>query len=296
VYTTAIQAAARRAINLSPLYPTAGQNSLADQLKIVAHLVAGGLQTRIYVCNLGGFDTHSAQVPTTGSTTTGTHATLLGKISQALEAFQDDLRRLNVHDRVVGMTFSEFGRRIKANSSKGTDHGAAAPLIVFGTSVNPVLHGTNPVLPANAGVNDQVPMQFDFRAIYASILKDWFKVSQTTINELLPSSTIPFPYVPVIRPAVVNGTASAADTNVAGFSVYPNPVRERATVEFTGEGGHVQVLLYDALGREAVRVVDRVLPRGPHKIPLDVSQLAAGSYYCHVQEGQRVSSRLVVVQ
>ncbi|WP_375436268.1 DUF1501 domain-containing protein [uncultured Hymenobacter sp.] len=296
VYTTAIQAAARRATNLSPLYPTAGQNSLADQLKIVAQLVAGGLQTRIYVCNLGGFDTHSAQVPTTGSTTTGTHATLLGRISQALEAFQDDLRRLNVQDRVVGMTFSEFGRRIKANASKGTDHGAAAPLVVFGTSVNPILHGTNPVLPANAGVNDQVAMQFDFRAIYASILKDWFKVSQTTINELLPSTNSPFSYVPVIRPAVVNGTASAAATNVAGFSVYPNPVRDRATVEFTGEGGHVQVLLYDALGREAVRVVDRVLPRGPHKIPLDVSRLAAGSYHCHVQEGPRVSSRLVVVE
>jgi uncharacterized protein (DUF1501 family) len=296
VYTTTIQAAAGRASNLSPLYPASGQNSLADQLKIVAQLVAGGLQTRLYVCNLGGFDTHSNQVPTTGSTTTGTHATLLGKISQALEAFQDDLRRLNVQDRVVGMTFSEFGRRIKANASKGTDHGAAAPLIVFGTSVNPVLHGTNPVLPANAGVNDQVPMQFDFRAVYASLLKDWFRVPQTTLNALLPSTNSPFPYMQIIRPAVVNGTASAAATNVANFSVYPNPIRDRATVEFTSEGGHVQVLLYDNLGREVVRLLDRPVPRGLRQIPLDASGLAAGSYHCHVQEGQRVSSRLVVVE
>ncbi|MBC8083665.1 MAG: DUF1501 domain-containing protein [Hymenobacter sp.] len=296
IYTTTIQAAAGRATNLSPLYPTAGQNSLADQLKIVAQLVAGGLQTRIYVCNLGGFDTHSGQVPATGATTTGTHATLLGKISQALEAFQDDLRRLNVQNRVVGMTFSEFGRRIKANSSRGTDHGAAAPLIVFGTSVNPIIHGNNPVLPANAGVNDQVAMQFDFRAIYASILKDWFMVPQATLNALLPSAIGAFPYMPIIRPAVVNGTASAADTNVADFSVYPNPVRGRATVEFTSEGGHVQVLLYDALGREVARLLDRPQPRGLRQIPLDASGLAAGSYHCHVQEGQRVSSRLVVVE
>ncbi|UYZ62025.1 DUF1501 domain-containing protein [Hymenobacter weizhouensis] len=297
VYTTAIQTAAGKAKNLSTMYPAAGQNSLADQLKIVAQLVAGGLQTRIYVCNIGGFDTHVNQVSATGSTTTGSHATLLGRVSQAIEAFQDDLRLLKIQDRVVGMTFSEFGRRIKANSGKGTDHGAAAPLIVFGTSVNPRIHGTNPVIPANAGVNDNVPMQFDFRAIYASVLKDWFKVPQATINALLPSAQSPFPYVPVIRQGVVNGTAPAAATNVAGFRVFPNPIREgRATVEFESEGGHVQVVLFDNVGREVLRPLDRALPRGKHQLPVDTSQLAAGAYYCHVQEGSRVSSRLVAVE
>jgi hypothetical protein len=94
----------------------------------------------------------------------------------------------------------------------------------------------------------------------------------------------------------VNGTSSAAATNVANFSVYPNPVRDRATVEFTSEGGHVQILLYDNVGREVVRLLDRPVPRGLRQIPLDASGLAAGSYHCHVQEGQRVSSRLVVVE
>jgi uncharacterized protein (DUF1501 family) len=296
VYTTAIQAAAGRAQNLSPLYPATGVNSLSDQLKIVAQLVAGGLQTRLYVCNLGGFDTHVLQVPATGSTATGTHATLLGKISQAVEAFQDDLRRLGVQDRVVGMTFSEFGRRIRANSGKGTDHGAAAPLFVFGTSVNPIIHGTNPILPANAGVNDNIPMQFDFRAIYASILKDWFRVPQATINALLPSAGGQHPYVPVLRPGVATGAAVAADTNVRNFSVYPNPVRESATVAFDSEGGHVQVLVFDTMGREVLRLLDRALPRGPHELRLPASSLAAGSYYCHVQEGSRVSSRLLAVE
>ncbi|MCC2545945.1 DUF1501 domain-containing protein [Hymenobacter sp. BT175] len=292
VYNTAIQRAAGRASNLSPLYPAAGVNSLADQLKIVAQLVAGGLQTRIYVCNLGGFDTHVLQVPATGTTSVGTHATLLGKISQAIEAFQDDLARLRVQDRVVGMTFSEFGRRIRANSGKGTDHGAAAPLIVFGTSVNPIIHGTNPVLPASAGVNDNLPMQFDFRSVYASILKDWFQVPQTTLNQLLYRG---FPYLPIIRPGVVTGTA-AADLNVPGFSVYPNPVRGHATITFEAGGGHVQVTLFDTMGREVQRVADRVLPRGAQQLSLDASALAAGSYYCHVQEGNRVSSRLLAVE
>jgi hypothetical protein len=293
VYTSAIQQAAAAAQNLSPLWPTAGQNALADQLKIVAQLIAGGLQTRIYCVNLGGFDTHALQVPATGSTATGTHATLLGKVSQAIEAFQDDLQRHSLQHRVVGMTFSEFGRRIKANSGKGTDHGAAAPLIVFGTSVNPIVHGQNPQLPANAGVNDNVPMQFDFRSIYASILQDWFTVPQATLNVLFGRQ---FTYVPVLRPGVVNGTTKAADVNVPGFSVYPNPVRERATVAFEASGGHVQVVIYDNMGREIRRLVDRVLPRGRQELAFEPAGLAAGTYYCHVQEGARVSSRVVAVE
>ncbi|GAA4391342.1 DUF1501 domain-containing protein [Hymenobacter koreensis] len=293
VYTTAIQRAAAAAQNLSPMWPAAGQNTLADQLKIVAQLIAGGLQTRIYCVSLGGFDTHASQVPTTGSTATGTHATLLGKVSQALEAFQDDLRRLNVQNRVVGMTFSEFGRRIKSNSGYGTDHGAAAPLFVFGTSVNPRIHGQNVQLPANAGVNDNVPMQFDFRSIYASVLQDWFAVPAATLTALFGRS---FAYVPVLRPGVVSGTATAADLNVPGFSVYPNPVRERATVAFEAGGGHVQVVIYDHVGREVRRLVDRVLPRGKQALPFETAGLAAGTYYCHVQEEARLSARLVVVE
>ena len=292
VYTTAIQAAARRAQNLSPLYPTAGQNSLADQLKIVAQLVAGGLGTRIYVCTLGGFDTHTLQVPATGSTSTGAHATLLGKIAEAVNAFQDDLRRLAVQDRVVGMTFSEFGRRIRANSGLGTDHGAAAPLLVFGTQVNPIVHGANPMLPASAGVNDNIAMQYDFRSVYTSILQDWFRVTPATLAQLFGRS---FPYVPVLRAGAL---ATVSSVEVADFTVYPNPVARdgRSTVAYDSAGGHVQVVLLDTLGREVRRAVDRVLPRGPQQLPLDLSGLAPGAYYCQVREAQRNGSRILVVE
>ena len=293
VYTTTIRAAAARAQNRSPLYPAAGQNSLADQLKIVAQLVAGGLSTRMYVCTLGGFDTHTLQVPTTGSTVTGTHATLLGKIAEAVNAFQDDLQRHAIQDRVVGMTFSEFGRRIKANAGFGTDHGAAAPLLVFGSKVNPIVHGPNPTLPANAGVNDNVPMQFDFRSVYTSILKDWFQVTPATLTQLFGRG---FPYVPVLRPGALLATATAVAA--AEFTVYPNPVpREgRTTVAYDSAGGHVQIVLLDTLGREVRRAVDRVLPAGPQRLPVDLSGLAAGAYYCQVREAQRSGSRVVVVE
>ncbi|MBU3745313.1 MAG: DUF1501 domain-containing protein [Sediminibacterium sp.] len=130
-YATAIKSAAAK-VTKQVTYPSS--NGLADQLKIVARLIAGGLQTRVYMVNYGGFDTHSVQVNST-DTSTGTHANLLKNVSAAIKAFQDDLRMLGADNRVVGMTFSEFGRRIKSNDSGGTDHGAAAPCFLFGKQV-----------------------------------------------------------------------------------------------------------------------------------------------------------------
>jgi uncharacterized protein (DUF1501 family) len=137
-------------------YPT--NNSLADQLKIVAKLINGGLKTRIYMVNYGGFDTHSNQVNST-DTATGSHANLLKNVSDAIKAFQDDLKLLGMEDRVVGMTYSEFGRRIKSNGSTGTDHGSAAPCFLFGKQIIGGVTGNTPSIPANATVNDNLPFQ-----------------------------------------------------------------------------------------------------------------------------------------
>ncbi len=77
-------------------------------------------------------------------TSIGTHADLLGKLSAAIKAFMDDLTFLNIANRVTGMTFSEFGRRIISNASGGCDHGVAAPLFVFGHQVQGGIAGLNP--------------------------------------------------------------------------------------------------------------------------------------------------------
>ncbi|MFN7119310.1 MAG: DUF1501 domain-containing protein [Saprospiraceae bacterium] len=163
-------------------YPA--NNRLAEQLKNVALLISGGLQTRVYVVSIGGFDTHANQV--VGSdTATGDHATLLQQLSEAMAAFQNDLKQLNLEERVLGMTFSEFGRRIRSNESLGTDHGTAAPLLLFGTCVNPAITGDNPDITSDIDGNEGVPMQHDFRDVYGSILKDWFGVEETVVKDLL---------------------------------------------------------------------------------------------------------------
>jgi len=87
-------------------------NDLAAQLKIVARLIGGGLKTRIYMVGMDQFDTHSNQTEAS-DTTTGNHANLLSELSSAVKAFMDDCKYLAIEERVIGMTFSEFGRRIK---------------------------------------------------------------------------------------------------------------------------------------------------------------------------------------
>ena len=183
-YAGVIKAAAQKVTKQSDKYPAAGKNPLADQLKIVARLVAGGLKTRIYLVSMGGFDTHAKQTDE-NDTTTGNHARLLAKLSEAIGAFQDDLRFLQADGRVIGMTFSEFGRRIKSNASGGTDHGTAAPVLLFGNNLQPGIIGNNPSLPANATVNDNIPMQYDFRALYASLLEKWFYADPAITGSVL---------------------------------------------------------------------------------------------------------------
>lgn len=184
-YAGEIKKAADSGQNLAT-YPTSGQNSLADQLKIVSRLIHGGLKTKIYFVSLGGFDTHSGQVDTSDNTK-GAHASLLGKLSDAITIFQQDLKLQGIENRVIGMTFSEFGRRANSNNSKGTDHGVAAPMFVFGTGVKHSTIGTNPNLSDLAGTstNKDIKMQIDFRRVYNDILTDWFGSAQTTTDNLL---------------------------------------------------------------------------------------------------------------
>ena len=193
-YAGVIKKAAQKVTKQSDKYPATGKNPLADQLKIVARLIAGGLQTRIYLVSMGGFDTHARQ--TDGAdTSTGAHARLLGKLSEAINVFQDDLNYLQVSNRVIGMTFSEFGRRIQSNASGGTDHGSAAPVLVFGEGVRPGIVGQNPVWPSALTVNDNIAMQYDFRAIYSTLLEKWFLADQATAESVLFKPFAPITFI-----------------------------------------------------------------------------------------------------
>jgi uncharacterized protein (DUF1501 family) len=296
-YSTSIKTAASKGKNISTLYPAAGQNSLADQLKIVAQLIAGGLQSRIYVVNIGGFDTHSGQV-TASDTTLGIHATLLGKLSVAITAFEDDLRLIGAQDRVLGMTFSEFGRRIFSNASGGTDHGTAEPVIMFGTNVNGGIMGTSPVLPATPTVNDNIPLQFDFRSVYSSILKDWFGASPTELQVAI-TGTITNPLTSsVISSGAIAGMGSGGNLPKE-YSLeqnYPNPFNPSTVIRYElPRGSNVTIDVYNSAGEKITTLVDSPQSAGTHEVNFNGGTLASGMYFYRLRAGGYQETRKMLL-
>ncbi|MCB0638597.1 MAG: DUF1501 domain-containing protein [Lewinella sp.] len=286
-YSEVVAAAAEAGANLGD-YPE--DNRLAQQLRNVALLIAGGLQTKIYVVTLGGFDTHANQITAT-DTTTGDHANLLGILSDAVAAFQHDLNALGLQERVLGMTFSEFGRRIRSNDSFGTDHGTAAPLILFGNCVEPQVLGESPEIDVEVDIQEGVPMQYDFRDVYGSILTDWFEVEEETVRALLHEG---FVHLPILRDCSLVNSIRPIIVPELEVQVYPNPFREQVMARFISEREAVRVSLFDALGSEIRTVLNRRLPAGQHDVYIEGHGLPGGVYYVRVQAGQRVKTLRVV--
>lgn len=289
-YGDAISAAYTKGSNSSTTYPTG--NNLATQLKAIARLIKGGLKTRVFMVSIGGFDTHSAQVDQNDHTQ-GSHANLMKQLNDAIYSFQRDLEALGVDKRVLGMTFSEFGRRIKSNGSFGTDHGAALPMFVFGSSLHGGILGTNPTIGTNVDVNANIPMQYDFRSVYSSILADWFCVDSTNLEKVMLRN---FQKLNIVNSPSCVTAIQDVNTNLKLISNYPNPFDFATTIEFETQGGHTMVQIFDVEGQLISVIVDGQYVQGKYKVYFNGGHLPSGVYYARLQNGsiQQVRTMLKV--
>ncbi len=286
-YANTIKSAASK-VTKQGTYPNTG---LANQLKIVAQLIGGGLKTKIYFVTIGGFDTHSNQTDATDKSI-GAHANLWKTVSDAIKAFSDDLVGLGVSKRVLGVTYSEFGRRVKSNDSGGTDHGAAAPMFMFGDLVNPVVLGNTPDIAANPTTNDNVNMQYDFRSVYASILANWFCLDASYIDDVLLKDFQQLPLVQV--QACGNITANEPTIKDELISNYPNPFTDATTLSFLTKGGHTMIQIFDNIGRVIAVPVDGDFDAGRHEVVLDTRDFNSGMYFARLQNGSIQQVRRMV--
>ena len=157
------------------------QGPLAESLSLIARMIAGGLPTRVYYTSQGGFDTHARQMHG--------HERLLGELNDALSAFANDLKQQGNFDRVLLITFSEFGRRVAENANGGTDHGAAAPMFVLGGAAKPGLFGKYPSL-TDLDYGD-LKFNTDFRSVYGTVLDHWLHApSQIVLGRKFPGLPI----------------------------------------------------------------------------------------------------------
>ncbi len=280
-YASQIKTAAGKGKNLAT-YPAT--NALAAQLKIIARLISGGMQTKVYYVTLGGFDNHANQVDAT-DTTTGTHANLLRTLSEAILAFQTDLAQLKLEDRVVGMTFSEFGRRAISNGSRGTDHGTSAPMFVFGTAIKSPMVGKNPNLSDLD--NNNLKMQTDFRQVYAAILTDWFGTDASTETATLFRD---FPVATVFR---APQTVTAIEPLATDARLYPNPASGDVVLESDWlYKGIKSVQISDMQGRFMPLIISQSTPGS---VRFNVGNLPTGHYVVQVETGQGLLTKRMVV-
>jgi len=267
-YLESIQSAADSANNLVE-YPN---SSLSRSLSVVARLIRGGLNTKIYLVSRGGFDSHNNQGGEEGS-----HANNLADVANSVNAFYEDLRSDNQNSRALTMTFSEFGRTLRENGSNGTDHGSSAPVMIFGP-VNGGQYGEHSDLINLDNSGDPV-FSTDYRSIYASVLDDWFEIPPDSTSEVLNGDFQKLGFVN-------SGVATSTENNESvprRFTLrqnYPNPFNPSTIISFTlPEASDVDLTVFDINGRKVSTLVNQPLQAGNHNINFDASSLPSGVYF-----------------
>ena len=305
-YAQTISAAFNSGSN-SLTYPS---TSLANQLKTVAKFISGGLQTKVYLVKIGGFDTHDLQVAANTTSHLGKHADLLTQISESIKTFITDLNNQNMGDDVIAVTFSEFGRKAAENGNLGTDHGEIAPMFVFGSSIAPGVSGTNINLnEAVLGNNYQVQtVQHDYRRVFSTVLQDWFGTNDTTLDLTFYNNTTNSGYSNakianmiksqnLVPSSCYSGRVSGEQLGLDNFEVknevvvYQNPISETMVVQSMDAINSISVYSIDGRIIKTYRN-----PLTTKEYTINVQHFAVGLYILKITTNQGVFSKKIIVR
>lgn len=282
--------------NSTTTYPN---STLGKQLKTVARMIKGGSRTKIFQVNIGGFDTHVNQIQT-GSTHLGTHANLLADISNSVAAFQSDIEILGIEDRILTVSFSEFGRQVKENGSVGTDHGDLAPFFVIGKGISGGIMGNHPAFTNTTSFYyNQNQRQYDYRQIFASLLQDWLGADSGLISATeLQTFVTPENKIDIVSPnqkaTVVCGTLGNGEVAISNsVKVYPNPAKNEFSIDLsTIKYSQLQLLLYDSSGKLVLKREEKQLVS---KFEINTSSLSNGIYILNIKTEKESFSKKVII-
>lgn len=259
------------------------QSEIGQQLAIVARLIKGGLSTKLYMVTLDGFDTHARQ--------NEIHPYLMSFLSNAIEEFYSDLEKSDDAKRVLSMTFSEFGRRIEQNASNGTDHGAAAPLMLFG----PMLNGNgfigNTLDLNNVDEVGNLNFDIDFRQIYASMLEQWLCIHPNDVNALMGSE---FDRIQNLGLPACNLSTSITKQSFKSIRHWLSQDRGQIKVFYElSEGASTRLFLHNIMGQLIFESPLRRDAKGLHYFDCSnlSNQMIAGPYVYSLQVGRERFSR-----
>ena len=303
IYAQSISKAFSSGTN-SITYPN---TNLSNQLKTVAKFISGGLETKVYLVKIGGFDTHNLQVSGASTPHIGKHAELLTEISEAISNFVTDLKNQSIDKDVLAVTFSEFGRKAGENGGLGTDHGEIAPMFVFGSAITPGVSGTNINLgEAVSSNNFQVKtVQHDYRRVFSTILQDWFGASNAIldltfydktnftgfsskkVSQLINAQNL-------IAPSCYTDTAlenKNFTTNNNEIIVYSNPKSESFTVHSIENINSITIYNIDG---KLIRKFNNPLTTNQYSFPVDT--LSVGIYNLLINTNQGNYPKKIIVR
>lgn len=259
-------------------------NSLAEQLALVARMIRGGLGTRLYMVVHDGFDTHANQG--------NNHPVLMNQLSRAVQHFHEDLSNGGHGERALSMTFSEFGRRIEQNASDGTDHGAAAPLLMFGEGLNG--NGSLGGLPDLEEVDNNGNLQYttDFRQIYATVLEQWLCIDGNLVDQVMGEtyerlSGLGLSCAPV-------STWSPQELSNVNLEAYYHAGQLFLNYDLA-TASPVNITLYNMLGQPMKTVFQGYQMSGNQRFSLPLSDIgwAAGVYVVNLRVGNQQHSKQI---
>ncbi len=282
-YVSSIQRAANAGTNLAGTYP----NGFGNNMAAAARLIRGGLGAKVISVSIGGFDTHSNQGGVTGQ-----YADRWRSIADSVAAFYQDLAADGLDQKVLTMTYSEFGRTLGENGSRGTDHGAGASMLLFGPGLKRGVYGTQSDLVTQLYGGDPEPTT-DFRSVYASILQDWFGMPSAEVDEMLGMSV---PRMDIIGSKV---QVSNEPTPVpAAFQLsqnYPNPFNPTTNIGYTlNQPSRVTLQVYDAQGRLVRTLVDAYQAAGTHQVDFEGGRMPSGTYFYTLKTPDGAQTRSMV--
>jgi uncharacterized protein (DUF1501 family) len=280
-YAEVIKTAYDRATN----QVTYSTGSLGRQLALVARLIKGNLGTKFYMVTLDGFDTHARQAEL--------HPNLLKELSDSVSAFYQDLKFTQKDRDVLAMTISEFGRRPEQNASAGCDHGAAAPLLLFGEGLNGNgLIGTPPNL-RDLDRDGNLKFGTDFRSIYATVLENWLCVNANTVNTVLGRN-----FTRLNLGLACRGTTSLDGTAAPGIKHEARYISsQQIEIHYTLPGSEfVKVEIFNLLGQSVAILVNSYQLSGEHKVTFaPTGLLSSGQYFYRIQVGKSAVGQAIRV-
>ena len=277
-YANVIQVGANKGRN-TLTYPN---TNIGKQFSIVTKLISGGLETPVYLLNIGGFDTHANQL--------NQHANLWKNISEAVASFQTDLQNQGLAEAVHVMTFSEFGRRVNQNGTMGTDHGTAAPMFFIGKSVRGGLIGANPNLKA-LDSNGDLRFNYDYRQVYSTVLRDHLGLDNVRAQTVFQGT---FERLPIFK---TSPDALPEAMSLELIDPVPNPVVDITLLQYgIFEEAFIHLSLYDLQGQLIRHFVQSNQKVGSYALKVYVSGIAAGHYLLSLSssKGARITRRFVI--